>query len=127
MQYRLTATGARALVLGAFTETHLAVGEYVDPSDPADSAIIGIPVNQKGNPVPGLFPFSDEYAPPVLSRTYNVDVGSLTPPYVILAHAMVVRLSDGLTKTGWATGCTSPYWRFSGRNWARDFDFPRSY
>lgn len=115
----------------AFAETHVAVGEYADPSNPNAESIVGIPVTRKGSPVPGQFPFGDEwyqYAPDYVKvKTYifNVhDLGLSSPPYVVLAHCVAVDLATGQMETGWATGCRDHYWDFPGANWARFFDIP---
>lgn len=97
-----------------FAETHLAVAETVE----------AIP-HRNGGPVPGRFPYGMEHAPLVGTQTYSVDVSGMDLPVVIVAHAVVVRLSDCTRETGWATGCTSPTWAYPGSNWARYFMFPR--
>jgi hypothetical protein len=92
-----------------FAETHLAVAGSLD----------GIP-HTKGGPTPGKFAFGDEWKPFVSEVTYVADITGIPRDEVhVVAHAVVVRESDGMTETGWATGCFEPYFDYPGKNWAR--------
>lgn len=89
-------------------ETHLAVGDN----------LLDIPHNN-GGPIPGRFPYSNEYSPGVASDSYVVDVTGMTRPIFVAAHAVLVRCSDGRVETGWGTSCKDYRWAFPGANWAR--------
>ena len=69
------------------TASHLAVGDEL--SD--------LPVNSKGNPVPGQFPYGDSYDPAQSDAEFRIPLGELNAnfgfapgdPLVIAAHAVV--------------------------------------
>lgn len=101
----------------ALAETHLAVAPTVE----------ALP-HSNGGLVPGRFEFKTEHDPWVFDRyTYYVDVSQIPADQdiVIAAHAVVVRLSDGRTETGWATGCYTDQWAYDGANWGRYYVYRR--
>lgn len=93
-------------------QTHLYVG-----------SLEGLPKNKSGNPIPGQFPYKTTHTPRVQEFTYEIPLSSLTPCFVVAAHAEVVKL-DGSgnviqSETGWGNGTPiNPK-----GNWGTYFDY----
>ena len=90
-----------------FTETHLAV---------CSSDLECVPVNKKGNPVPGRFPYHSSHEPSIPQYTYEIPLDSWNPgtPLYIAAHAVVWCLTDEFDETAWGGCLLFPY----GTRWA---------
>jgi hypothetical protein len=99
------------------TETHLAAGYAADvsTSDPQALRPQGIPMNKKGNPQNGKFPFGGTYKPGVTTVSFDVDltvngnsICRLNRPVVFLAaHAVVQGGNPGQavsSQTAWGAG-----------------------
>jgi len=108
------------------TETHLAV---------ADS-LAGIPQTQKGNPIPGKFPYSAEHDPAVNFYSYEIPLDSWgpCPKLFIAAHAKVVRPIEGCWETVWQIGdvetptCGGDLTNYANEfNWKKEMDLSGSY
>ena len=95
----------------AMTEAHLAVA--AEESD--------IPQTKKGNPIPGQFPYSEEFAEPMTGWMVTIPLGDLTTgdEVVVAAHAALVNVDEEIEETAWADGT-----RFVERgNWATWFTY----
>lgn len=96
------------------TETHLYVGNCE-----------AIPVNNQGNPVPGLFPHKNTHNK-VCSYTYKVPISAIPAGTCgcIASHAALVKLnSQGQvvdSQTGWGSGSLI---NASGGNWGMKFQY----
>jgi hypothetical protein len=76
-------------------ESHIAIG----------TSLASIPVNKKGNPVPGMFPYS--FAPGGLTVAWS-DLGvpnDYAGPWYIAIHMVVCSGDTCECETAWATGC----------------------
>jgi len=90
--------------------THLYVGDCDE-----------IPVNKKGNPKIGHFPYSDTHPDGTTLVSYSIDVNDLPNCLCIAAHAEVsidVPGTPNQSETAWGEG--SP---FEGNSWAMFFEF----
>ena len=94
------------------TETNVAVGTCVD------GACEGIPVNKKGNPKVGKFPYSDPHGP-VTFKEYVIPLSSVTGPTLCIAAHAVVDNPWYQEETAWARTCAG--YEFPGRSWATYF------
>lgn len=104
------------------------------------------PQTRKGNPIPGLFPYKDEFRRPVSTHVYTIPMAGLldnppTEPIAVLAHATVKRVPDW---PGWQSStdchwpccitawgdCTplpnAPNSDLPPKRWAKFFWFPES-
>ncbi len=98
------------------TESHLAIALTLD----------GIPQTKTGNPIPGQFPYSRTYNPPVTNDTYQVPfttelanaISEGEAGGIYIATHAVVQLMDGervvRQETAWSDCHTFP-----GKNWAK--------
>lgn len=81
-----------------------------------------IPSNNAGNPMIGLFPYNEQFAPFVNSYTLTIPLEELDECFCISAHAELVKIGlNGCviqTETGWAAG--EP---FGGKSWAKKFKY----
>ncbi len=102
--------------------THLAlsVGETCNIGD--------IPQTNKGNPIPGQFPYSDTHDPMVTEFEYKIafaDIGFDWGDCICIAtHAVVNKVENGVItqqQTGWAGDHNFP-----GKNWALYFCYKPS-
>ena len=112
------------------TETHLAVAWSLreSPGDgwPYKWNLNGIPQTKKGNPIPGQFPFAEEYPEPIEgTETYKIPLDDIlgtrgnAEGIVIAAHAVVVQLDNGRREeTAWGN-CHSFADVTGARNWAK--------
>jgi hypothetical protein len=88
------------------TAVHLAV---------ADS-LAGIPQNKNSNPLPGHFPYSNTFSPPVTTITYTIPLGNFFPGETLYIGAQAEVQApggQGGSQTAWGFGP-----RFGGHNWA---------
>jgi hypothetical protein len=94
------------------TESHVAVG----------GSLADIPQTKTGNPIPGKFPYSQSYNPPVSSAIYEIPLDAINgfnqcgQQLYIAVHAAVEQIVDGQIiqgQTAWGAG--NP---FPGKNWA---------
>ncbi len=78
-----------------------------------------IPVNQKGNPIPGHFPHSNSFSgSSTTTYTYSIPLANLPDCFCVAAHAVVAKPGAG-TETAWGQGT-----RFVPQgNWAMKFDY----
>ncbi|MGE0078302.1 MAG: hypothetical protein AB7S48_10620 [Bacteroidales bacterium] len=92
-------------------ETHL----YVGPQS-------GVPVNKKGNPQIGHFPYGETFTTPVGEVIYQFNLADLEDCFIVAAHAVVTKY-DGETivdqQTAWGAG---NQFNVSG-SWAMFFDY----
>ncbi|MEY1640182.1 hypothetical protein [Tenuifilum osseticum] len=92
-------------------ETHL----YVGPKS-------GVPVNKKGNPQIGQFPYGETFTTPVNEVTYQFNLADFDDCFIVAAHAVVSKY-DGTTivdqQTAWGAG---NQFIVSG-SWAMYFDY----
>jgi hypothetical protein len=95
--YSLTASGWN------FGTIHLYVG-----------ALSGVPVNQTGNPVPGLFPYKAVVNGSTQTYTFTIPITDLPECYIVAAHAEVNGRSR---ETAWGQG--TPF--VSKGNWGTYF------
>ena len=110
------------------TEIHLWVGEHFHYSDV-------YPKTKKGNPIPGQFPYKDEFDPPVMETPeYEIPMDGLfdNRPFISIMAQAVVRPCGGgaeVEETAWAD-CTrlpdAPNSDFPPRRWAKWFPYPRT-
>lgn len=78
------------------SETHLYVGN-----------LSGIPLNKKGNPQIGHFPYGETFSNPVSEITYQFNLSDFEDCFVIAAHAVVVKFDgDSIVdqQTAWGAG-----------------------
>jgi hypothetical protein len=94
------------------TETHVAVSPISEESVFFDEMI-----TKSGNPIPGRFPWIDEYAIPSVVVIWDIPATDLTDSNYIATHAVVTN-SDGEIETAWAGDLY-----FEGRNWATYFEY----
>lgn len=75
-----------------------------------------IPVNKKGNPVPGQFPYHSSHEPPVTRYTYEIPLDSWTTgtTLYIAAHCDVRCITLDFDETAWGGCLVFPY----GTRWA---------
>ena len=94
------------------TETHFAIATTLD----------GIPQTKKGNPRPGLFPYTSYHDPGLTDFTFCFEWPIVAEETVFVAAHAVVERPDGeggvQQETGWGDG--EP---FPGANWATYFTF----
>jgi hypothetical protein len=98
------------------TETHLAVVQELG----------GIPQTVRGNPIPGQFPYSRKYDPPVIrdDPPYQILLGDLQEPFIIAAHAVVICEGWEEDETAWGSYCGSQ-WPFpDAKKWAYYMVYP---
>ncbi len=86
-------------------EIHLYVGEYQLA-----------PQNNGGNPMPGRFPYKQQFVDPVKTFSYVFPLSSLPDCFIVAAHS-VVKKTNGGTETGWGQGT-----QFPGNNWGMYFE-----
>lgn len=91
--------------LWSLEDIHLYVGEF-------ELA----PQNNGGNPMPGRFPYKQQFADPVSTFSYEIPLSSLPDCFIIAAHAVVRKTGSG-TETGWGAGT-----QFPGNNWGMYFE-----
>ncbi|MBC7125052.1 MAG: hypothetical protein H5T24_05440 [Bacteroidales bacterium] len=93
------------------SETHLYIG-----------AIEGMPVNKKGNPKIGQFPYGQSFNNPVDNVTYQFNISDIDNCFIVAAHAVVVKY-DGENiidqQTAWGAGDQIT----DGGSWAMYFDY----
>jgi hypothetical protein len=96
------------------TQTHLFAG-----------ACNAVPVNNSGNPMPGMFPYKTTHSY-ATSYTYQLPISAISAGNCgcIAAHAVVVKLGANgevvETQTGWGNGIRiNP----NGGNWGMKFDY----
>ena len=94
------------------TETHVAVSLISDGYDLFDKMI-----TKSGNPIPGRFPWKEEYAIALEEVVWDIPATGFTNSINIATHAVVTN-SDGEIETAWADG-----FNFDGRNWATYFEY----
>lgn len=105
----VTFTTTNGWVIG---QTHLYVGD-----------LSGVPVNKKGNPQIGHFPYADSFSPFVTSFTYEFDLVEFDECFIVAAHAEVYLLDENgnviQAETAWSKG--TPF--NSSGSWAMYSDY----
>jgi hypothetical protein len=94
------------------TETHVAVSPISDESEFFHKMI-----TKSGNPIPGRFPWIEEYDTPLEGVVWVIPAIDFTESIYIATHAVVTD-SDGEIETAWAGDLY-----FEGRNWATYFEY----
>ena len=94
------------------TETHVAVSPISDESE-----FFYKMITKSGNPIPGRFPWIEEYATPLEGVDWVIPATDFTDNIYIATHA-VVKNSNGEMETAWAGDLY-----FEGRNWATYFEY----
>jgi hypothetical protein len=87
----------------------------------------GIPVTNSGNPIPGQFPYHEDFSSPYMVTTYTFILSNMPTSFTVAAHAAVVKVL-GLqiidSQTGWGDGCSgvriNPN---SGGSWGTKFTY----
>lgn len=77
-------------------ETHLYVGNKA-----------GVPVNKKGNPQIGQFPYGESFSSPVSEVTYQFNLADFENCFIVAAHAVVTKTEGGVIvdkQTAWGSG-----------------------
>ena len=98
-------------------ETHVAVGVCVN------GTCQGIPLNKKGNPKVGNFPYSDSHGPdPTYQYQYAIprdESWTAGTTLCIAAHAVVYSACQDQEETAWVGYCNyDERLEFPGRSWA---------
>lgn len=92
-------------------ETHLYVGTRS-----------GVPVNKKGNPQIGHFPYGETFTTPVSEVTYQFNLADFEECFIVAAHAVVTKY-DGATivdqQTAWGAGTQF----ITSGSWAMYFNY----
>jgi len=107
---------------GILTVTYETEGDWeLDATHLYVGACNAIPVNRKGNPKIGRFPYKENHPDGTTSVVYSIDVSNLPNCICIAAHAVVSIDAPGTpnqVETAWGDGTTFP-----GGSWAMYFDF----
>lgn len=83
-----------------------------------------IPVNKRGIPIPGRFPFQSSFPNGTQSVVYSINKASLPECFCISAHSEVFRVENGeevQSETAWGEGT-----RFVPSNWSMFFSVCQS-
>ena len=107
---------------GFLTVTYETQGDWeIDATHLYVGACDAIPMNKKGNPKIGHFPYSGTHQNGTTKVVYSIDLNDLPDCVCIAAHAEVSIDGPGLpyqSETAWGNGISFP-----GNNWAMFFEY----